>query len=475
MKVSTYYLIGVVYATLKSFTLSTEIGLYYLIFAFVNIVTVLWYKPDSFFQIPLVISHLTYFSAYYLRPFILVADLDYFLFKDVIRPSMELLTETMQMASFSYILIMLGFILVTKFVSFEKKIVVKGLDGFVVKHLNITILIGLGLVFLKIFLFFAFGIGAKGVANTSSLAFLQRLIPEDLFFIITMLCTFVIPQKVPKKELAILIGTALFFSFAILMTGSKIFIMRMGFFYVTYLLYCRVRIPAIRMTILAVSGLFLITCSFVLSHTMRTINYLGLDPSFSTFVELSGESFAEIDGVEMFEAVTERLNGLDGLMVIPEVMNNKYKFDWDAIGNSFSFKEYVLRILEMMLPAVEVTDSVPIGISISWYIFKFDKDFVFAGAVGLVGEFAICSQSYSLLPWVLMSYGAILAFIFGFIKMIELEHLKFALCSLISFFMMFLNINGCFDTGLTEFFVKLILIFVYGGMMLVIRQIIKRY
>ncbi len=475
MKVSTYYLIGVIYATIKSFSLTFEIGMYYFLFAFVNVVTVLWYKPKSFFLIPLVISHLTYFSAYYLRPFILVADMEYFLFKDVVRPDLELITATMQMASFSYVLIMAGFVIVTKIVNFEGKIIVKGLDGFVVKHLNITIIIGLGLVVLKLFLFFAFGIGAKGVANTSSLAFLQRLIPEDLFFIITMLCAFVIPHKVPKRELAILISTAMLFSLAILMTGSKIFIMRMGFFYVTYLLYCRVKIPALRMTILAVSGIFLITCSFVLSHTMRTINYLGLDPSFSTFVELSGESFAEVDGVEMFEAVTERLNGLDGLMVIPEVMNNKNKFDWDAIGNSFNFKEYVLRILEMMLPGVEVTDSVPIGISISWYIFKFDKDFVFAGAVGLVGEFAICSQSLTLLPWVLMAYGAILAFIFGFIKMIELEHLKFALCSLIAFFMMFLNINGCFDTGLTEFFVKLVLIFAYGGMMLVIRQIFKKY
>lgn len=475
MKFSNYYLLGVIFSTIKSFEMSFDLGMTYVLFAAINILTVLWYKPTSFFVIPLLISHLTYFCAYYLRPFILVSDLKYFLFYDVIRPDMDLITSTMQMASFSYIFIMIGFILVTKLVSFEKKLVFRGLDGFVVKHLNIIIIVGVGLVLLKMFLFFVFGIGAKGVENTSSLAFLQRLIPEDLFFIITMLCAFIIHEQVPKKELYVLISVALFFSFAILMTGSKIFIMRMGFFYLTYLVYCRVSIPIPRMIILGASGLILITASFIMSHTMRTINYLGLDPSFSVFMELSGESYAELDGIEMYESVTERLNGLDGLIVSQEVMENKNKFDWDALGKSFNLYEYVLRILEMMIPMVEITDSVPIGISISWYIFKFDKDFIFAGSVGLVGEFAICAQSFDLLPWVLMAYGAILGFIFGFIKMLNLEHLRFALCSLIAFFMMFLNINGCFDTMLTEFFVKLILIFVYGGMIMVIRQIIKKY
>ena len=237
MTIEFYYLIILWISTINSFSLSLEIGGAFLLFALTNTVSLLFYKLNSFFRIPCLILHFTYYAAYFMRPFVLWEFPEYFKFIDILKATPENLTASVIQSAFAYLYINLGFVLVTKLISFEKKIFVPGFKGYVKKHLNFIIIGGIFFACLKIFLYVAFGIGAKGVANTSSLQFLQRLLPEDLFFICTILCIFVIRDQIPKFELLITIAVALFFSFGILMTGSKVFVMRMGFFYITYLIY----------------------------------------------------------------------------------------------------------------------------------------------------------------------------------------------------------------------------------------------
>ncbi len=475
MTVEFYYLIALWISTLNAFSLSWEIGFAFVLFAVTNTVSLLFFKFNSFFRIPLLILHFTYYSAYFMRPFVLWEYPEYFKFIDILKATPENLTASIVQAAFAYLYITIGFILVSKMVSFEKKIYIPGFKGYVRKHLNFIIVGGIFFACLKIFLFVAFGIGAKGVANTSSLQFLQRLLPEDIFFICTILCFFVIYDQIPKFEMLLMIGVALFFSFGILMTGSKIFIMRMAFFYITYLIFYRIRIAVPLALILGSVGSVLVISSFVMSATMRTMNVFDIEPTFSNFTEISMDKFSELEGVEILEMITERLNGLDGLLVVQEVLNFPDEYDMVSIERTFSLKEHILRIIEMLTPMVEITDTVTTGVGVSIYIYKFPTDFMFAGAVGLVGTFTLNAGSPYLLPFTLMFYGAVLAFIFGFVKMLQLEHLRFAFCAIFAFFLVQVNIGGNFDTAVTEMITKVVTIQVYALGIAFMRQLFKFY
>ena len=475
MTVEFYYLVFLGWCTVSSFGLSTEIGIYFTVFFLTNVLSLLFYKKQSFFRIPLVILHFTYFSAYFLRPFVLWDRPEFFKFIDILKATEENLSASIGQAAYAAFFITLGFMLVSKMVSFEKKIIVPGFKNYLIKHLNFIIIGGFGFACLKIFLFVAFGIGAKGVANTSSLQFLQRLLPEDLYFISTILSLFVVRKLINNLELLMVVAVALFFSFGILMTGSKIFVMRMGFFYVTYLVFYRVKIAVPLFLILASVGSFLLVSSFVMSATMRYFNVFGEDPTVGRFFEISVEKFQELDGVEVTEMVTERLNGLDGLVVVQKVLADPDKFDMPAIQRCFSLGEHMMRIVEMLTPMVEITDTPTTGVGVSWYIYKFPRDFMFAGAVGLVGTFTLNAQSDLILPFSLMLYGGVLAFIFGIIKMLQLEHLRFALCAIFSFFLVQVNIGGNFDTAVTEIITKMVTIVVYSLAIAFFRQLFKFY
>ena len=475
MTIEFYYLTALWLSTLNSFSLSFEVGCGFVLFALTNTISLLFFKLNSFFRIPMLILHFTYYSAYFMRPFVLWEFPEYFKFIDILKATQENLTASVVQAAFAYMYITIGFVLVTKLVSFEKKIFVPGFKGYVKKHLNFIILGGIFFACLKIFLFVAFGIGAKGVANTSSLQFLQRLLPEDIFFICTILCLFVIRKQIPRFELVMMILVALFFSFGILMTGSKIFVMRMAFFYITYLIFYRIRIAIPLAIILGSVGSFLVISSFVMSATMRAMNVFGLEPTFSNFMEVSIEKFSELEGVEILEMITERLNGLDGLLVVQEVLNFPDEYDMVSIERTFSLKEHILRIIEMLTPMVEITDTVTTGVGVSIYIYKFPTDFMFAGAVGLVGTFTLNAGSPYLLPFTLMSYGVALAFIFGFVKMLQLSHLRFAFCCIFSFFLVQVNIGGNFDTAVTEVITKIVTLVVYALAIAFFRQLFKFY
>lgn len=475
MTIEFYYLLALWMSTINSFNLSFEIGCGFLLFALTNTVSLLMYKLNSFFRIPLLVMHFTYYSAYFMRPFVLWEFPEYFKFIDILEATKESLSASVIQAAFAYLYIVIGFVLVTKLISFEKKIFVYGFKGYVKKHLNFIILGGIFFACLKIFLYLAFGIGAKGVANTSSLQFLQRLLPEDLFFICTILCLFVIRDQISKFKLLATVLVALFFSFGILMTGSKIFVMRMAFFYITYLIFYRIRIAVPLALILGSVGSFLVISSFVMSATMRAINVFGLEPTMENFIDVSVEKFSELEGVEILEMITERLNGLDGLLVVQDVLNFPNDYDMVSIERCFSLKEHFLRIIEMLTPMVEITDTVTTGVGVSIYIYKFPTDFMFAGAVGLVGTFTLNAGSPYLLPFTLMTYGAVLAFIFGFLKMLQLQHLRFTFCCIFSFFLVQVNIGGNFDTAVTEVTTKIITMIVYAMGIAFMRQLFKYY
>ena len=127
-----------------------------------------------------------------------------------------------------------------------------------------------------------------------------------------------------------------------------------------------------------------------------------------------------------------------------------------------------------MLPGLAVATTPSAGVGVSWYIYEFDKDFIFAGAVGFTASFMFGADP-GFLPFALMLYGAGLALVFGMMKFLSLDLLQFALCALISFHIVMVTISGNFDVIFSQLFIKLLLIPIYGLMFVFFRQIFKYY
>lgn len=469
-----YFYSFVILLTVQSFGLSDTMGIYYTLYALISLVSFNLYKKNSFYRTPLMFIHLSYFLTYFVRPFVLWQRPEFFEFIDVTEASHEAITSAIYDVLVSYYYLIIGFVIVTKTISFEKKINVPVSKRFLLQHFTMLSIFGIFLSLLKLFLFFVLGIGAKGVEIVSPLAFVQRFIPEDLFFIVTIIALMVVNDRLTLFQRGMIAAVSGLLAFGIMVTGSKIFLMRLGFFYIAYLIFYDKKIPFTRFAVLTSLGMILVTASFVLSATLRWFNKTGEELNPNSLMEVSYERFQELDYIEINDMLTERLNGLDGQIVSTQIIQHPEKTYINELKKVFSLKETILRIAEGMIPGLAVATTPSAGVGVSWYIYEFDKDFIFAGAVGFTASFMF-GASESFLPYALMLYGGGLALVFGIMKFLHLDLLQFALCALISFHIVMVTISGNFDVIFSQLFIKLLLIPIYGLMFVFIRQIFKYY
>ena len=417
--------------------------------------------------------HLAYFLTYFVRPFVLWDRPEFFEFIDVTDANHEAIEAAIYDVLVSYYYLIIGFVVITKTISFEKKLDIPVSKQFLTQHFTMLSIFGVFLSILKLFLFFVLGIGAKGVEIVSPLAFVQRFIPEDLFFIVTIIALMVVNDRLSLFQKGMIAGVSALLAFGIMVTGSKIFLMRLGFFYIAYLIFYDKKIPVSRFLVLTSLGFILVTASFVLSASLRWFNKTGEELNPASLVEVSYERFQELDYIEINDMLTERLNGLDGQIVSTQIILHPEKTYIKELQQVFSLKETLLRTLEGIVPFLAVASTPSAGVGVSWYIYEFDKDFIFAGAVGFTAAFMFGAGT-DFLPIALILYGASLALVFGWMKLLKLDLLQFAICALISFHIVMVTISGNFDVIFSQLAIKLLLIPIYGLMFVFIRQIFKQ-
>lgn len=467
-----YFYFFVILSVVQSFSLSPMMGFYYTCFGLTCLLSFNLYKWNSFYRTPLMFIHLAFYLTYYVRPFLLWDRPEFFEFIDVTHASHDAIMYAVRDVTQAFFFIVLGFVLVTKLVAFEKKIHIKVSRRYLQEHFTMLSIFGIFLAVLKVFLFFVLGIGAKGVAITSPLAFIQRFIPEDLFFIVTIIALLVLKDELTYFQKIMIASVSGILAFGIMITGSKIFIMRLGFFYIAYMVHYQKTVPIMKFVILVSTAMTLVTASFVMSSTMKYFNKSGKELTPVSLATVGWERYNLLDGAEVQDMLTERMNGMDGQIVTTKIIMYPGKKKINELKACFSAIEVFRRIVEGIVPGIKVSTTPSAGVAVSWYIYEFDRDFIFAGAVGFCAAMQWGSDP-SFLNWAQFIYGAVLALIFGAIKWIKLDLLQYGLMALIVFHIVMVTISGNFDVIFSQLFIKLVLIPCYGLMFLFIRQFFK--
>ena len=416
--------------------------------------------------------HLAFYLTYYVRPFLLWERPEFFEFIDVTEATHEAITYAVRDVTRAFFFVVFGFVMVTKLIPFTKKMNVRVSKRYLQEHFTMLSLFGIFLAVLKVFLFFVLGIGAKGVAITSPLAFIQRFIPEDLFFIVTIIALFVIHKELTYFQKMMIAAVSAILAFGIMITGSKIFLMRLGFFYIAYMVHYQKTVPIWKFVVLVSSAMSLVTASFVMSSTMKYFNKSGKELTPVSLVTVGWERYNLLDGAEIQDMLTERMNGMDGQIVTTKIIMFPGKKKVDQLRACFSMNEVMRRIVEGIVPGIKVSTTPSAGVAVSWYIYEFDKDFIFAGAVGFCAAMQ-WGTSPGFLDYAFLIYGAALAAIFGSMLWLKLDLLQYGLCALIVFHIVMVTISGNFDVIFSQLFIKLVLIPCYGFMFIFIRQFFK--
>src|SRR5690606_12356326 len=177
--------------------------------------------------------------------------------KEIINSSLWEIVLFFGMISTGYLL---GFKLLKKNKSNKTKALLR--ENWMVHLFPILIRLFYLLVLIKLGVIFATGAGIKGEESSSVFAFLLRLVPDDLIFVVTMVYLLKYRGKLTQKRRFWLYGLIALMSFSILITGSKIFIILLGLCFFIGVLYEGFRFRILRLILMTFIGVILIVGSF---------------------------------------------------------------------------------------------------------------------------------------------------------------------------------------------------------------------
>lgn len=456
LRVKTYFTIVVLLLTIASVYLSTQAVIVYILFFLLSSISLNLLYTNLFYIIPLLLIIGSIFISYFIRPFILYQDPTIFMFYDKVPILKHDLDQVMWDILISAFCVICGYIAVTKPFDQKKKLLNQRQSIFVLKYFLVILFLLVALMGLKLFLFFGLGIGLKGEKITSPLAFLARFIPVDLIYAVIGLYFFKYGKILYFKSKVILAFIILGFSFAILVTGSKSFILVFAFCYGVYLLFNDVRIKIGQFFLLAIGGFILFVVSFVAAGAIKFAAVTGQDYAFVFNFAL--QLLGEVKMIDIFGDITARFIGMDGYLIINKFFetNNPNLQD---LQNVFSISETFYRSIDMTIPMVKSASTLSDGVAIGRFVHGYPPSYAFSGAVGLFASLQLMFGSLHLLGKFL--FGAGIGLFFVSIRKVRDSDMQFILYTFGGYFTLFSTMSGNFDFTLSLLYIKVILLFAY--------------
>lgn len=305
------------------------------------------------------------------------------------------------------------------------------------------LLIGVGLVALRLLLLIGFRVGQKG-GDAGGLGALMYLIPEDLLFALPLLYLLRYRHRVDRAQLLGALAVLALISGAILLEGSKAFAARLMLGVFVYLLVTRgdQRLPFARFVALALPTAFVLLASFSIATATRlsvaTQGGIGRD----AVAELVGRIAAwdlRTQAIVASDMFTKRLAGYDGMLAVGARR--------DPIAQEiFTPGVTAQNVVSKLLPGVR-PGRMTQGKAISVYYTRFDESHGHGGALGLFGAARLAAGPAALL--LVMTIAAAMALVFRIIDLCTPD-VRYVLAFIATYDFLRWVTSGNFDGLLTE-------------------------
>ncbi len=470
-----YYFVILFLLVGLSFVYAPAYSVQYVAFLLIALVVRFALKEHEYYYIPAMFLLGTVTLAYFIRPFAFSYDIGFYMYEDNFPlKDMNIIGEGLTKVVAGSVAMLSGFYLFSVTKSKKKYFIDNTHGEYFWNYRNLIFLLLLVLLVIKIYLHLVAGVGLKGMKNTSSLAFLLRFIPRDLPFIIIAVYFLKYRKLLNYSSRIILLFLAGGFIFSVLITGSKTFVLIFALSYLTYLLYSRVKISLLLFSILSVLGILLLPVSFIISMAVKS-SFITSGAGFFDTINFIFFVADKVDSISLINSVTQRMNGLDGQIVYELISNLSAQGKFAKLQNAFAPSEVFLKIIESMVPFVNISDTPSLGVAVGYYVQEFDPTTSsYAGALGFFASIELMAYGVDILFFIyLFFFGALVSLYFTAINLIKDPDLKFVLYFSGCYFIMHSLLSGNLDILISVFLIKIVMILFYAFCILIMKSIVK--
>ncbi len=427
-----------------------EIGIRYVAFFGLSYFALHWARGES--KVLMTIALITFFAAYFIRGALVASHYEYFNQISIYPVDRSIILTSFDSALIGIGAFLLGLILFcVKPLRAAKRIASKPKYPFLIKYVKIIITLLLGLAILMIVLRLYGNVGRKGVENTGSLGFLLQLAPIDIPFLLIGIYLFKYVRRLSTLTRFTLVVLMLLFSYSILMSGGKAFLIIAVMIYAVYALHRRKHVPILRMAIFSTVMIILMGFSFVVANVMK-VSFILPHLSSGELIELAMKNASKGRFGLIVDDITSRFNGFDGQLKYYG-MKRHDPSSLSAIQKSTHIKPTVLNIFEGLIPKVDLTDQIPWGVAVGIYAERVDPRLYYGGALGLVGMAQVIGGKYY--PLFMILVGCFIGVLFRLRYFIHESDLRFIFLYLCCYLCMIMVMGGNLDTALIDFITKI--------------------
>jgi hypothetical protein len=445
-KVWIYLTFYVLAFTLIAFWESYELGLiFFLFFSFTLIGKRLVESFSTYYTNIFIIIVFSVFIVYFVRPVLLYINPSLYYYKKQI----TIINQTQIISNMWGILastfcLFTGFILSLNFFKPEKRDLKLETNLDIIKNANYIIFLSLILSSIRFILNVILGIGIKGHAISSSVAFLSRFAPEHfLIGLLLFLFTFLYPHLSKPQKMLLIISLVLL-STALVATGSKALFLLIFFYYFIYYLLYQKKLSVVKVLIMSAVVLLLVPFSFSMGNAVKIAAFKN-ELNFSTIYDYTLKEYMHGSWIDTYGNITNRFIGLDG-----EIAKNSIHAD--KLFDVFSLYNTLLRSTSMIIPGVDFgLEST--GVAVSKEVLGFKT--INAGALGGYAALELILSNVSFIGAFL--FGLLIAYIAKLLRRDKSEFLIFNKNFLFGFFILNAIMSGNFDYCIALFIISLIL------------------
>ncbi|SFT45521.1 hypothetical protein SAMN04489724_0827 [Algoriphagus locisalis] len=307
------------------------------------------------------------------------------------------------------------------------------------------------LIFIKLILYIIFNAGVKGEEVSTPLVFLLRFIPEDLIFIYAVLLYVKYPDFAKKNWIRIISLVGLM-SLSILLTGSKLFILLLLFCFIIVSILFNYKFNVFKFLKLSISIFIILVISFAVSAVIKFQNPSNL----FDFVVYVSDYIDSNNFIIILDSISSRFIGLDGYILSKNFVTNGVD---EVMSDVYGLQQTLVRVVDYIIPFGKFTDSIGTGKAVSVYVFGFDMDHLFGGALGVFGSLLIGNSTF--VEFAVFGYGIFISFIYLLLSRIFDDDLKIIFFYIFSYFLIHSFMSGNFDRLIGLLIIKIVLTIVY--------------
>jgi hypothetical protein len=459
LPINAYFIAGLTILVAFSFIINLEVGLQYVLFELMTLAVLFLIPKVKVIGILGTVSMIALLVSNFIRPFILSLDFQSFSYPNRANINIEDLEQALKSTNAATLGYSIGFIFISNLYYLQRK--TKPVQDntikkkpFLLKHIYTILFLCTSLVLLSCTLFFVLGIGMKGEAVTSPLAFLSRLIPKDLIFGVIALYFFKYSEYLKLWQKLLLISIAALFCINILATGSKSFVMIFAFAYLSWLLYSDIRVPLLKMFFLLIGGSAILGVSFILADSIKMASNLGL--GYSSMLKLTAAVIQEISLFQIISDITSRFVGMDGTLVfnaVKDSWSSEYK---NALYDIYELPATLTRSFGNIVPGFSLKGNIQSGVAVGRYISEVPEQLNYAGALGSVASMELMTRGSTFIGH--LGLGVASGLYGLFVSKVKDDDLAYILTFFFNFFLLFTIMSGNFDMMIALLVIKLVLL-----------------